>query len=74
MSDNRIAINEDKCQFCYIDIDIDRHREKLGLAASFVDATDSRYGFSSKDLRCLGGAELARIEESILNDHGEVIF
>ena len=74
MSDGRIAINKDNCKFCYIDIDIDRQREKLALAASFVDATDSRYGFSSKDLRCLGGAELARIEEAITNDHGKISY
>ena len=35
-----------------------------------MDATDSRYGFSSKDLRHLGGSELSRIAESIATDHG----
>jgi hypothetical protein len=43
----------------------------MALAASFVDATDSRYGFSSKDLRRLGGSELARIEDLMSSDHGE---
>jgi hypothetical protein len=47
------------------------HRSKMALAASFVDATDSRYGFSSKDLRRLGGSELARIEDLMSSDHGE---
>jgi hypothetical protein len=42
----------------------------LALAAAFVDATDARYGFSSNDLRKLGGSELSRIQESIETDHG----
>ena len=47
------------------------HRSKLNLAAAFVDATDSRYGFSSKDIRKLGGSELSRINDLIASDHGE---
>jgi len=43
----------------------------LNLAAAFVDATDSRYGFSSKDIRKLGGSELSRINDLIASDHGE---
>ena len=39
--------------------------------AAFVDATDSRYGFCSKDLRKLGGSELSRIHELMTNDHGK---
>ena len=39
--------------------------------AAFVDATDSRYGFCSKDLRKLGGSELSRIHELMSNDHGK---
>ena len=46
------------------------HRAKLALAAAFVHATDSRYGFSSKDLRKLGGSELSRIGDLIGTDHG----
>ena len=58
-------------RYCFIDIDIDNHRSKLGLTAAFVNATDSRYGFSSKDLRLLGGSELSRIhsEDLIACDH-----
>ena len=41
--------------------------------AAFVDATDSRYGFCSKDLRKLGGSELSRMHELMSNDHGELI-
>mmetsp|Transcript_63500 Transcript_63500/g.187486 ORF Transcript_63500/g.187486 Transcript_63500/m.187486 type:complete len:118 (+) Transcript_63500:83-436(+) len=63
------SINSDICSYCFIDIDINQHRSKLALAAAFVDATDSRYGFSSKDLRCLGGSEISRIAESISMDH-----
>ena len=47
------------------------YRSKLALAAAFVDATDSRYGFSSNDLRLLGGSELSRIEDLISSDHGK---
>ena len=37
--------------------------------AAFVDATNSRYGFCSKDLRKLGGSEISRIPELISEDH-----
>ncbi|KAL7518842.1 hypothetical protein ACHAWX_003644 [Stephanocyclus meneghinianus] len=37
--------------------------------AAFVDATDSRYGFSSKDLRRLGGSELSRLSDLMSMDH-----
>lgn len=60
----------EKHEFCFIDVDIDKHRSKLALTAAFVDATDTRYGFSSKDLRLLGGSEMARIEDLISMDHG----
>lgn len=56
-------------EFCHIDVDIDGYRSKLALAAAFVDATNTRYGFSSKDLRCLGGSEISRIEDLIVTDH-----
>lgn len=55
--------------YCFVDLDIDSHRLKLATAAAFVAATDSRYGFSSKDLRLLGGSELSRIEDLIATDH-----
>ena len=64
-------VNASSCPYCFIDIDIDNHRSKFSLAASFVDATDSRYGFSSTDLRRLGGSELSRIEDLMSSDHGE---
>mmetsp|Transcript_11332 Transcript_11332/g.16690 ORF Transcript_11332/g.16690 Transcript_11332/m.16690 type:complete len:407 (-) Transcript_11332:306-1526(-) len=63
------AVNSVSCRCCYLDIDINNHRSKLAVAAAFVDATDSRYGFSSKDLRKLGGSELSRIEDLIVTDH-----
>ena len=50
---------------------LSNYRSKLALAAAFVDATDSRYGFSSNDLRSLGGSELSRIEDCIQSDHGK---
>lgn len=57
------------CGYCFLDLDIDHHRAKLATAAAFVDATDSRYGFSSKDLLALGGSEVSRIPELIETDH-----
>ena len=39
--------------------------------AAFVHATDSRYGFNSKDLRKLGGSELSRMYELMSTDHGK---
>ena len=42
--------------------------------AAFVDATDSRYGFRSKDLRRLGGSEKSRLTELMTTDHGEAIL
>jgi cyclophilin family peptidyl-prolyl cis-trans isomerase len=63
------AVNAESCGYCFIDLDFDNCRNKLATAAAFVDATDSRYGFSSKDLRSLGGSEISRIPESIATDH-----
>ena len=54
----------------YIIILFSNHRSKLATAASFVNATDSRYGFSSKDLRKLGGSEVCRVKDLIETDHG----
>ena len=62
-------VNEETCRFAYLDFDINNHRQKLATAANFVDATDTRYGHSSKDLLRLGGSELSRLEELVANDH-----
>jgi len=62
-------ISSDTCGYCFLDVDIDQLRTKLETAAAFVDATDSRYGFSSKDLLALGGSEVSRIPELIESDH-----
>ena len=51
-------IKKDTCEYCFIDLDLNNHRSKLATAAAFVDATDSRYGFSSKNLIALGGSEV----------------
>lgn len=64
------AINDKTCGYCFLDLDVDNHRHKLATAAAFINATDSRYGFSSKDLRHLGGSELSRIHDLIGMDHG----
>ncbi|KAL7548875.1 hypothetical protein ACHAWF_012139 [Thalassiosira exigua] len=49
--------------------DVARSGAFLFQTAAFVDATDSRYGFSSKDLRKLGGSELSRLPELMSSDH-----
>ena len=63
------AINSNSAAFCFIDLDFNNDRSKLATGAAFVNATDSRYGFSSKDLRLLGGSEVARIIDLISDDH-----
>ena len=63
------GITADTSRFCFLDLDFDRHREKLATAAAFVDATDSRYGLTSKDLRNLGGSEVSRLKDLIATDH-----
>ena len=56
--------------YCFLDLDINGWRSKLATAAAFVNATDTRYGFSSKDIRKLGGSELSRVADLIQHDHG----
>lgn len=63
------AVSAQTCEYCFLDLNVDNHRKKLATGAAFVHATDSRYGFSSKDLRELGGSELSRIHDLISNDH-----
>jgi hypothetical protein len=52
----------------FLDIDLDSWREKYERAAAFVEATDLRYGFSSKDITELGGGEKQRIKECYADD------
>lgn len=54
-------LKSDAARFCFLDFDLCQSRSKLATAAAFVHATDSRYGFSSKDILSLGGSELARV-------------
>ena len=46
---------------CYLDLDIDDHRNKFARACAFVAANDVKYGLSSSDVRELGGGELKRL-------------
>ncbi len=55
--------------FAYLDLDVDGHRARLSRAAMFVHATDMRHGWSSKDLRLLGGSEFQRLPEAYASDH-----
>jgi|TARA_B110000977_G_scaffold9004_2_gene11955 cyclophilin family peptidyl-prolyl cis-trans isomerase len=52
----------------FLDIDLDSHREKYARACAFVEATDLRYGFSSKDIAELGGGEKQRVAELYADD------
>ena len=63
------SINVSNAEFCYIDLDFNDSRAKLARCAAFVAATDSRYGFSSNDLRLLGGSEVSRIPDLFQVDH-----
>lgn len=62
-------ISSETATYCYIDFDFDNYRQKFATAAAFVSATDSRYGFSSKDIRQFGGSEIKRIPDLIASDH-----
>jgi peptidylprolyl isomerase len=57
------SINATTARYCYLDIDIDQHRQRLATAAAFVHACNTRYGLSSNDWRQLGGSERARLPE-----------
>uniref|UniRef100_A0A7S0XFP6 Peptidyl-prolyl cis-trans isomerase n=1 Tax=Mantoniella antarctica TaxID=81844 RepID=A0A7S0XFP6_9CHLO len=52
----------------FLDIDIGSHRAKYERARAFVEATDLRYGFTSKEIAELGGGEKQRIYELYEND------
>ncbi|KAL3807342.1 hypothetical protein ACHAXA_003853 [Cyclostephanos tholiformis] len=64
-----IVVNSQSCQYCYIDLDVNDHRSNLALTATFVNATNTRYGLSSKDLRELGGSEISRLHDLMISDH-----
>jgi len=49
-------------QYAFIDVDVDGSLKKRSLAAAFVKSTNLRYGFSSSDIRALGGSELTRLQ------------
>ena len=52
----------------FLDIDLDSHREKYQRAADFVEATDLRYGWTSKYITELGGGEKQRVLECYADD------
>lgn len=52
----------------FLDIDLDSHREKYERARAFVEATDLRYGFTSKEISELGGGEKQRVTELYADD------
>lgn len=62
-------MNASTARYCFLDFDMDHTRRRLATAAAFVAATDTRYGFSSSDLRRLGGSEVSRIQEFMHTDH-----
>ena len=52
----------------FLEFDVGGARAAYARAAAFVDATNLRYGFTSKDIEKLGGSEKARIEEYYASD------
>lgn len=58
-----VSITPTTASFCYLDLDLDRHRSKWASGAAFVRATNARYGLSSRDVRLLGGSEVTRLPE-----------
>jgi len=53
---------------CFLAFDIGDDREAYERAEAFVEATDLRYGFSSKKIEELGGSERARVPELYESD------
>jgi peptidylprolyl isomerase len=63
-------VTAETTNYCFLDFDLNDYRSKLARAASFVSATNIRYGFSSPQLFRLGGAEVVhRVKESYEMDH-----
>jgi peptidylprolyl isomerase len=56
-------------QYCYLDVDLQQHRDRFATVTAFVQATNHRYHFSSPDVLLLGGSELSRIMELLPTDH-----
>jgi len=52
----------------YLDLDVDGHQAAYLRCCAFVEATNLRYGWSSKLLSELGGSERARIAEAYASD------
>jgi hypothetical protein len=52
-----------KASKAFLSFDIDGQRAAYATAQAFVEATDLRYGFSSKFINELGGSEKARLTE-----------
>ena len=64
-----LASTGSKTTYCFLDLDVDGHRKRYSTAAAFVFYTDTRYGWSSKDIRELGGSELQRVADFYATDH-----
>ena len=59
----------DTKNFAYLDFDVNDNRAMFSRAAAFVYSTDLRYGWSSKDIRELGGSEHQRVVDMYNLDH-----
>eukprot|EP00954_Amorphochlora_amoebiformis_P015397 1207064-Amorphochlora_amoeboformis.AAC.1 len=60
---------DSKSARAYLDIDLNGNRAAYARACAFVEATNMRHGWSSKDLKSLGGSELARVPEAYECDY-----
>ena len=57
-----------KDTYAFIDVDINDHRASYQRARDFVEATDQRYGLTSKKLEELGGTERANLQSFYESD------
>mmetsp|Transcript_3813 Transcript_3813/g.5991 ORF Transcript_3813/g.5991 Transcript_3813/m.5991 type:complete len:235 (+) Transcript_3813:134-838(+) len=62
-------MSESKGKRAFLDLDINGNRAAYARACAFVEATDLRHGWSSKDIKDLGGSEMSRLQEAYESDY-----
>eukprot|EP00467_Chlorarachnion_reptans_P009744 CAMPEP_0114514036 /NCGR_PEP_ID=MMETSP0109-20121206/15923_1 /TAXON_ID=29199 /ORGANISM="Chlorarachnion reptans, Strain CCCM449" /LENGTH=235 /DNA_ID=CAMNT_0001694017 /DNA_START=239 /DNA_END=946 /DNA_ORIENTATION=- len=63
-----MSAKDSKSTKAFLDIDLNGNREAYARACAFVEATDMRHGWTSKELEKLGGSEKKRIQEAYESD------
>jgi len=64
-----VRMSESKGKRAFLDLDINGNRAAYARACAFVEATDLRHGWSSKDIKDLGGSEMSRLQEAYESDY-----